>query len=156
MDFAPSTTALFQFLATLANGVQYNVQVPQNAFGERWYVTVADLSGNVVAHRPVTQSGPMFNATLTWADQVATAVLNGNHNVPLAGVINARVSQSNTAFDGSYQMLAVNPSTFTFALPANPDQSTPVAAKVDFPLDLLGGLGIGSLYFHADTQQFEF
>ena len=156
VDFTPSLTQVFSFLATLANGAQYNVACPWNEFGQRWYVTVSDLSNNVILHRAIAQSGPTFNATLTWKDDVATCVLSAPHNVPVAQVANARVYDSGTPFDGLYTMLSVDAETLTFQLPTNPVESVPVSGKVDFPLDLLAGYGIGSLYFHSDIQCFEF
>jgi hypothetical protein len=156
IDFAPSSTAVFRFLAQLADGNQYNISCPWNAFGERWYITVSDLSGTVIIHRAIAQSGPAFRAALTWEDGVATVTLTSAHNVPVASLANMRISQTNGAFDGLYQALSTGPQTLTFQLPVNPNVSGPVTGKLDFPLDLLAGYGIGSLYYHADTAQFEF
>ena len=155
VDFVPSLTTVFQFQPTL-NGVQYLVTCPWNAFGERWYVTVKDLSGNVLAHRPIVQSGPRYQAVMTWADGVATASLSGPHNVPLGGLVEGRVSETDTPFDGQYEMLAVDAQTLTFGLAANPQQPIAVTGKLDFPLDLLAAYGIGSLFYHADLGQFEY
>lgn len=155
VDFTPSADALFQFQPTLS-GAQYVVTCPWNAFGERWYITVSDLAGNVVVHRPIAQSGPRYQAVLTWNNGVATAALSSNHNVAVGQTVSGRVSQSGTPFDGLYPMLAVDAETLTFALAANPQQPVAVTGKVDFPLDLLAGYGIGPLYFHPSTQQFEY
>lgn len=156
VDFTPSSTAVFSFLAQLSDGNQYNIAVPSNAFGQRWYVTASDLSNTVIAHRPITQSGPKFQAVLTWASGVATAALNGVHNVHVGELASARISQTGTGFDGLYQALAVDAQTMMFPLSANPNASGPVTGQFDFPLDLLAGSGIGPLYFWASNQQFEF
>jgi hypothetical protein len=156
VDFVPSTTVPFAFFAALANGVQYTVAIRWNPFGERWYITVSDLSNNVIVHRAIAQSGPRFQAVLTWVNGVGTAALSSVHNVRVGGLANARISQTRTGFDGLYQALAVDPQTMTFPLAVNPNVSGPVTGKLDFPLDLLAGYGIGSLYFRSDTQQFEF
>jgi hypothetical protein len=156
VQFAPSATEVFQFLAQLSDGQQYNIAVPWNPFGERWYLTVTDLSNNVVAHRPLVQSGPVFPAILTWIEGLATAALSGAHNVRVGELANVRIAQTETGFDGLYQALAIDPQTFAFALPANPNESGPVSGKLDFPLDLLAGYGIGALYYHADIATFEF
>jgi hypothetical protein len=155
VNFVQSALAPFQFQPTL-NGVQYNVTVPSNAFGERYYINVSDLSGNLILYRALTESGPSFQASLTWAKAVVTAALTSNHNVRMGELANLRISQSNSPFDGTYQGLAVNATTFTFALPADPNVQVPVRGTLDFPLDLLAGYGIGSLFFHFETQQFEF
>lgn len=156
VDFVPSTTLPFAFLAALANGAQYNIAVRWNAFGERWYLTVSDLSNTVIAHRAIAQSGPKFQGVFTWVEGVGAAALSGAHNVRVGELANARISQTNTEFDGLYRALAVDAQTMTFPLATNPNVSGPVTGKLDFPLDLLAGYGIGSLYFHASTAQFEF
>jgi hypothetical protein len=156
IDFVPSSTAVFSFLAQLSDGNQYNISCPSNAFGQRWYIRVSDLSNNVIAHRAIAQSGPKFQAVVTWVNGLGTAALSGAHNVRVGELANARISQTDTDFDGLYQALAVDPQTMTFPLATNPNVSGPATGKLDFPLDLLAGYGIGALYFHADTQQFEF
>jgi hypothetical protein len=156
VDFTPSAIAVFQFLATLDDGVQYNVSAPWNALGERYYVSVADLAGNVVANRAIVQSGPVFRGTMSWALGEITASLLQPHNVPIGEVVNARITQTNTPMDGLYLARATDSMALALPLAANPNQATPIVGKVDFPLDLLAGYDIGRLYFHADTQQFEF
>lgn len=156
VPFLISPTQVFSFQAQFQNGGTYAISCPFNVVGERYYVSIADLTGVVVAYRPLVETGPSFPTTLTWADNIATAALTAPHNVPLGQVANIRISQSNTGFDGLYQALAVDAQTFTFTLVTNPLQAQPVTGKLDFPLDLLGPYGIGPLYYHDDTQQFEY
>lgn len=156
VDFTPTSLAVFSFLAQFADGGQYTVACPWNAFGERWYVRVSDLSGTVIGLRPITQSGPVFQATLTWFDGLATAVLDSPHNVAIGALASARIFGTNTGYDGDYSVLAIDLKTFTFDLPIDPSEPTAITGKLDFPLDLLAGTSAGPLYFHADTQQFEF
>lgn len=155
VGFAPSTEAVFQFQAVFG-GTQYVIACPWNAFGERWYITVSDLAGDVVAHRPIVQSGPRYQATLTWADNLATIVTSAPHELVAGWLAQGRVYGSGTPFDGFWEVLAVDEQTLTFNMPVNPQQSVAVTGSFDFPLDLLAGYGIGPLYFHASTQQFEY
>ena len=53
--FQPSPTAPFQFTPTL-DGTQYNAVVTWNVYG-RWYLSLYDLSGNLVVATPVVPSG---------------------------------------------------------------------------------------------------
>lgn len=154
--FTPSPTTVFTFLAQLSDGNQYNVAVPWNAFGERWYVTVSDLSNTVIAHRPISQSGPAFQTMLSWRNGLATAALTMAHNVPVGSLANGRIFNTDTGYDGQYSMLAIDPQTFTFALPLNPSEPTSITGKLDFPLDLLAGSGVGPLYYHPSSATFEF
>jgi hypothetical protein len=156
IDFTPSATSLFTFLAQLGGGNYYNIAVPWNPFGERWYIKVSDLSNNVILHRAIAQSGPKFQSVCTWNDGVGTAALSGSHNVRVGELANARISQTNTDFDGLYSALAIDPLTMTFPLAVDPQVTGPVTGRLDFPLDLLAGYGIGSLFFWPANQQFEF
>lgn len=156
VDFTPSQQAPFQFQPSLANGQQYSVSVPWNEFGQRYYINVTDLSGNLILARALSPSGPTLKVSLAWDDGVATAATTVPHNVPLASVVNVRISQSNSGFDAVVTALATGPTTLTYPLPVNPNQPATITGKVNFDLDLLAGYGIGSLWFHQDTQQFEF
>lgn len=155
VNFVPGVTTPFLFQPTL-NGVQYTVTVPWNIKSERYYINVTDLAGNPILYRSLSESGPVNPVSLTWAGGVATAVSTVAHNVSVGQLANIRIAQTDTSFDGLYQALAVDPQTFTFSLPVNPNEATAIAGQIDQPLDLLAGYGIGALYFHADTQTFEF
>lgn len=156
VDFAPTGAAPFQFQPTL-NGTQYTAVLTSNLFGERYYLNLYDLSNNLIVCEALTESGPMLRCALTWADNVAVAVCQAPHNVPIADVVNLRISQTNgSGYDGLYLGTAIDETTVTFDLPTNPDQPVAIPGTLSFDLDLLGGYGIGALYFHADTQQFEF
>lgn len=157
----PTTVAPFQFQPTFANGQQCIVYVPYLEIGQRWFILVTDLSGNLVVYRAQSETGPSFAAQLTWKDAVATAALSDGHYVPIGRQVKIRISQTDTPFDGLYLGLAVDDETFTFALAANPNEAITVTGALDFPLDLLAGYSIdgnalGPLYFRADTQQFEY
>lgn len=156
VDFAPTGTEPFQFQPIL-NGTQYTALITWNIFGERYYLNLYDLSNNLIVCEALTESGPMLRCALTWADNVATAVCQAPHNVPIADVAYLRISQTDgSTYEGVYLGTAVDEVTLTFDLTTNPDQPVAIAGTLSFDLDLLGGYGIGSLYFHADTQQFEF
>lgn len=156
VDFAPTAGAPFQFQPTLANGVQYIVSLPWNELGQRYFINVTDLSGNPILYRGLAATGPTLAATLAWGDGVASANMTLPHNVPVGQLVNIRISQSNTGFDGKFQALSVAPTTLTYQLPVNPQQSLPIAGKVNFDLDLLAGIGIGSIFWHEETGQFEY
>jgi hypothetical protein len=156
VDFTPSTTEVFAFQPTLSNGVQYAATVTWNVFGQRWYLTLADLQGNQIVTRALCASGPQLPGSFTWDDGVASVTTTGNHNVPIASQAAIRVLQTDSGFDGQYLALATDAAAFTYPLPTDPGQSAPISGTVSFDLDLLAGYGIGSLFFHYETQQFEF
>ena len=53
--FTPSPTALFQFQATL-DGVNYNILITWSLAGQRWYLNVYDLQGNLKLSRAMVGS----------------------------------------------------------------------------------------------------
>jgi hypothetical protein len=63
IPFNPSPAANFQFQATL-DGSPYNVVCTFNAYAQRYYFSVYDLSGNLIVSRPVVASPSFFNTNL--------------------------------------------------------------------------------------------
>lgn len=123
IDFSPSTTATppFQFQATL-DGAQYNVTTTWNIFGQRWYINITDLSGNLIAARPVVGSGAKIQGALTWNNWSATAVLDLPHNVPVGAVANIEVAGTGLGYDGAWRAWAVDALTLDYTLPTDPGQ----------------------------------
>jgi hypothetical protein len=125
-------------------------------FGQRYYLNLYDQSGNLVICVAVAASGPRIPASFTWSANVATALLQEPHNVPIGGIAQIRMSETGSAFDGDVEALAVDEVTLTYPLGGNPDTVTPATGVADFALNLLAGLGIGWLTYHWETQQFEY
>jgi len=66
--FSPTATEPFQFQAALTDGVlgtaTYNCVVLWNTFGQRWYIQVADQSGNLIVNAPMVASSPGYVISL--------------------------------------------------------------------------------------------
>lgn len=156
VDFTPSPDVLFTFTMELL-GIQYTATTPWNIAREDFYISVTNLNGDILLFSALIESGPAFSAQLSWdAPGVATAVCSGPHNVGLGQVALTRISGTGTGFDGVWLALAVDDVTLTYTLPVNPQVAPSVSGTASFDVDLLAGLGIGSLYYHSDTMQFEF
>lgn len=157
VQFSPSTAAAFRFQPVIA-GKQYTAIITWNVHG-RYYLNLFDTSGNLVLSRPVVSSGPLVSATLTWQDtgvgSVATAVTAAPHNVPVGALANVRISQTDTPYDGFWQVLATGPNSLTFAI-ANPNEPQPIAGQLSFDVNLVAALGGGWLIYRFDVQQFEY
>lgn len=154
--FTPSTVAAFSFQPVL-NSVQYNCTVTWGLFGQRYYINLTDLSGNLILARAMTSSGPRLEASLTWAGSTATATTSSNHNVPVGWVVKFRVYDTDTGFDGTFTGLSTGPNTLTYALPVNPQQPIPLTGTVSFDLNLVDGYLPGALLlYHYETQQIEY
>ena len=64
IDFTQSTVQNFQFQATL-DGEVYVVDVFWLLFGQRWYITITDLSGNIIVTRAMVGSPIDYDISLT-------------------------------------------------------------------------------------------
>jgi hypothetical protein len=166
--FSPSSTANppFQFQPTL-DDAQYIVTTTFNIFGNRWYINVTDLSGNLLLTRPMIGSPPKTQASLTWANWMATASLDAPHNIPVGAVANVEVSDTGLAYDGTWRAWAVDALTLAFTLQADPGQYG-VTGNVNQDVNLLANTpssydGAGNpltffastLVFRTGQQQFE-
>lgn len=63
IPFIESATANFQFQATI-DGQVYNIVCTFNAYAQRYYVGIYDLSQNLVMLRPMVASPDWFNINL--------------------------------------------------------------------------------------------
>lgn len=151
--FVPSTTAPFQFQATF-DGAQYNVIVTWNEFGQRYYINVYDLGGNLQLARSLVSSGAKLASTFSWSYGTAAATTAANHNVPVGQMAAITASDTGVGYDGAYQALATGPSTLSYLLSSNP--GTTATGNVSQDVDLLGGYFTSSLVFREASQQFEF
>jgi len=155
VDFQPSTQTAFSFQATMA-GQQYTIVITWSLSGQRYYLNVYDLSQNLIVCRSLVSSGPVITGQFTWSLGIASITTITPHNVPLGQVAAVWISQTDTVFDGAVQVLATGPSTLTYQLATNPNESNPVTGAVNFSLNLVDGYDIGYFLYHYSTQQFEF
>lgn len=158
VPFTPSTTATFSFQPVIG-GVQYNATVTWNLYAQRYYLNLTDTGGNLVLCTAVVGSGPRLPATLTWEDNgfsgLATATTMAAHNIPVGSVANVYISQTETDFDGAWQVLATGAMTVTYPL-NNPNENQPLAGMLSFPVNLVQALGNGWLLYDYATQTFEY
>lgn len=158
VQFSPSTSAPFQFQPVI-NGVQYTAIIKWNIAGQRYYLALYDVSGNLVLFTAVVASGPRMSATLTWQDTgvggLATALTSIPHNVLVGQLANIHISQTDSPYDGEWQVLSTGPQTLTFALP-NPNQSQPLGGQLSFNVNLVAALGAGWMIYRYDVNQFEY
>jgi hypothetical protein len=154
VQFTPSTVQAFSFQPTLG-GTPYTCTVPWNIFGQRYYIQLSDLGGNLILCRALVSGGPTYPASFTWANGWATALCASPHNVPVGRVVNAYLSQTDTGFDGGYPCLSTGATSLAYQIP-NPNESASVAGQVNFSWNLVEGYVDGYLLFNGLTQQFEF
>lgn len=157
ITLVPSSLAPPQFQAQLGSNL-YTVTALWNIAGERYYVQVQDLNNNVIVNRPLTGSGPVFQAVFTWDDDVGIATLAAPHNVPIGQLAKVWISQTGTEFDGGWNALSTGPNTLTIDELTPLDTSSTINGAVTVqPLNLVEGYIAGAwLLFHEETLSFEF
>lgn len=142
------------------NGTQYAITVLWNVYGQRYYVQVADLSGNVLLYQPLISSGPQLSSTFEWCSPgTAMITTSSAHNVPIGSVANVYVSHTDSDFDGEYAALSTGPTTMSYPLQANPLSTTgqPVNGTLSFNNNLVEQvIGGAYLLFRGATQTFEY
>lgn len=84
VPFSPSAARAFQFSPTL-DGATYTGVVTWNTFGQRWYLNLYDLGGNLVICTPLIGSPvgtdfdlvlDLFTSTLIYRESTATFEIN--------------------------------------------------------------------------------
>lgn len=64
-DFSPSLANPFQFQPTLDNGIVYSCFVTWNIYGQRWYLSIYTLTGQLVLSRAMVGSPIGYDISLT-------------------------------------------------------------------------------------------
>jgi len=156
-NFVPSLVAPFQFSATL-DGNPYNVIVTWNLFGRRYYVNVYALDGTLVVSEAMVGSPTGISlSALSWANGVATAKTAEPHGYKIGRVISLTISGTTpAAYSGLVEATITGPSTFTYALAANPGAAVAPFGTAAYNINLVGGyFATSSLVYRTQSNQFE-
>jgi hypothetical protein len=157
VSFVPSTVGPFTFSPIIA-GATYNAEIDYNAFGQRFYLNLTDLTGASIAYCAVAETGPSFQATFNWSVGTASITCEEPHQVPIGQMVRGRISQTESGFDAlSILLLAINPTTLTFPLSEDPEVE-PVQGVLSLgDVNLVEGIIPGGLLvYHGDVASFEF
>lgn len=63
VNFQPASTAQFTFPAVL-DGTTYNIFIPYNNYGQRYYINIYDVSNNLVMAKPLIASPDNYDINL--------------------------------------------------------------------------------------------
>jgi hypothetical protein len=154
--FKPTSQALFTFSPTL-DGQQYQAIVTWNLFAQRYYLNLYTLSNVLVVSLAITGSpNGVALQSLTWLNGKVLAVTAAPHGLRLGRIVTLAVANvSPAAYNGTVQCLITGPSTFSYALTANPGQATSLGSA-GYNLNLVGGYFTESaLVYRAPARQFE-
>ena len=157
-DFVPNGAAPFAWQPTL-DGAVYNAVVVWNLFGQRWYLSLSDLSGDLVLL--IALAGSEIGVavqSLTWDDlnlvvDVVTAI---PHGYAVGQTLDLTLSGNAPAvFNGIFKCLVTGPDTFTFPMAADPGAPTLLGAAT-YDVNLVAGyFTTSALIYRTANAQFE-
>lgn len=156
VDFRPSSSAPFQFNATL-DGVVHTVIATWNLYGRRFYVNVYDLAGTLVTARPLIGSPTGISIQgLSWSRGVATLLTKTPHDFPVGAVLDLSVAgMLPAAYNGTYRCAVQDANTVTYPLATNPGDAS-LFGNVSYDINLVAGyFSPSTLVYREAARQFE-
>lgn len=161
-DFAPSSAAPFQFQPVL-DGNPYTATVPWVLFGARYYLNLVASDGTPIIYTAIPGSPTGLDLqALSWANGRALATVATPHGYKTGRIISLTVAGcSPAAYNGAVEALITGPSTFSYALAANPGPAT-AFGRASYDINMLAGVPnengdifTSTLVFREASQQFE-
>lgn len=154
--FVPNVQSPFTFQPTL-DRQQFSAKVAWNLFGQRWYLTVSQLTGAPVFTVPLLGSpdGAAVESA-TWAVGIVTAVTSKPHGYTTGETVSITVSGfAPSAYNGTVLAFIVDAVTFTYPITGNPGAVTQLGSQI-YDLNLAAGYFTDStLVFRESNQTFE-
>lgn len=153
--FAQTVGANFTFNPIL-NGKTYQATVTWNVFGQRWYMNINDLAGNlIIATAVVSSDDQKAIESISWAYGVVTVTATLPHFMPLGTVANLNISGNTpNGYNGLFPCSITGPLTFTYLLSSYPGQQVTLGYFGGL-IDLSAGLLKPSmLAYYANSNQF--
>lgn len=154
--FNPTGQAVVNFQPTL-DGQQYQAIVTWSLFGQRYFISIYDLSNNLIVMEGVSGSPtPLPLDSLSWEGGLVTAETTNPHNFTLGSIVELAVSgNAPIAFNGTFQCLITGPTSFSYPLSANPGSLTSVGVAGQ-QVDLVSGYFVTStLIYLTEADQFQ-
>lgn len=152
----------FSFQPTL-DGQVYNATVPWLVFGARYYLSLTAIDGTPILYTAIAGSPTGLDLqALGWSAGRVQATTLAPHGYRLGRLVALTVSGcAPDTFNGLVQALITGPTTFTYALAADPGPAT-VLGRASYNVNLVGGVpnaaGVAftsTLVFRQANQQFE-
>lgn len=155
-DFAPTSVAPFQFQPTL-DGTIYSAIVTWNLFGQRYYLNLYDLSGNLVVSLPVIGSpAGIAIEGASWLRGEATLGLADPHGLRIGSTAVLTVSgMTPDAYNGTFEALVVSVNQVTYSLASDPGAPS-VLGYAGKNVDLVAGyFSSSTLIYREGANRFE-
>jgi hypothetical protein len=155
-NFNPQPLVNFQFTPTL-DGVSYTAIVPWLLFGQRWYLSLLALNGELIFNRSLigSPSGVSIEG-LSWETGYVNALTSAPHGYQVGQTIELTLSGSlPVAYDGIYECVITGPNTFSYPLASDPGLPSSFG-NVNYNVNLAWGyFDTSVMVYRPATQQFE-
>jgi hypothetical protein len=155
--FQPTAqTPPFQFQPTLDSAV-YTGIVMWNVTGQRWYLSLYDLSNNLIFSLPLIGS-PTGSAieSISWLEGIVTVVTDVPHGFLQGAVVNLVIAGcAPVALNGNISAFIIDEVTFEYSLASDPGGATALGTAT-YNINLAGGyFTTSTLVFREASQQLE-
>jgi hypothetical protein len=154
--FVESLIQNFSFNPTL-DGNNYVAVITWNVAGQRYYLNLTDVSGNlIICDAIVSSADPQAIASLDWESGVVTVTTVNPHWIPLGQLVSLRINLSSPAgYNGVFDCTPTGLSSFTYELDTDPGDQVQVGS-FGAVVDLCQGLFETSrLVYYSYNNSFE-
>jgi hypothetical protein len=154
VPFAPNNSATPPWSSTITlDGNLFTLAVTWNLFGQRWFINLYDLSGNLIVTKAMIGSPDGVTAeSLSWDFGVATAVTSVPHKFAIGTEVEVTISGcAPDAYNGSVLAAVIDSVTLSYQLASNPGPATGIGT-VQFLVDMLAGY-FDSILAYSDSAK---
>ena len=152
--FTPSASAPFVFQPTL-DGETYSGIVTWGLFGQRPYLTISDLAGNVIVSEAMISSpvGQAIEAA-SWANGSVTITTPVPHGYQVGATVALTIfGMTPAAYNGTFGVFVTGPDTLSYPLASDPGPATALGA-VSYVINLVGPyFSTSSLAYYDAARQ---
>jgi len=138
------------------DGVQYNITVPWNFFGQRYYVQCTTLSGKLVFYLPLIGSqNAIYIKSISWVPNYVTVTTVVPHGFNVGEIVNLTINNTiPLSYNGVYSCSVINETQFTYVFNFDPGSVTSFGI-VSFDVNIAAGYFNSTLVYRTNNQQFE-
>lgn len=162
--FTPSTTSNFQFAPTL-DGQVYTGIVTWNFEAQRWYLNIVSSQGQIVLTTAMVQSpAGLPLAAIVYvpglvapgSSGIVEATTQSPHGLTVGNTVALTIAGATpSGFNGTFDCWITGPSSFNYALTADPSAAATVAGTALYNIDLVGPLFSSTLVWREGTLNIE-
>lgn len=156
VPFTPSSQTAFTFQATLDSNL-YNMIVPWNLFGQRYYLSCYDLTNNLIFSLPLIGSTDAINIeSASWVNNTVTITASQPHKLKVGSVVNLTIYNMNpSSFNGTFMCYIINSTQFSYTVVGYPGSVSSLGSFY-YGINIASGyFNTSSIIYRTSSQQFE-